>query len=402
MSSVNILVTADVCPHAKLEASFLGAGGVKLIAPAQPFIDRADLVIGNLEVALCDEETPIPKCGPNLRVSPKAAAKLKELGFGLLTLANNHTMDEGIPGLERTLAELRSQKIPHCGAGLTHEDACQPAVVSVKGKSVAVFNFAEGEYAQAQGNGPGAARLDPFWSENRVQRARGKYDIIIVVIHAGNEYQPIPSLVTAAFCRRMADAGADAVIAHHAHIPQGMEYRHGVPVCFSLGNFLFGNEFGGHTVAWPGAWYLVSVAELDFGDAGTTLRLHPFKQMPDLSLAELSPKGRAAFDRYLVRCNEILADPVLHQRYWEQEARDLFKNLKPALADAAKKLNSENEEEAYRAATLLYGLVHCDAHHETLERGLRLIYERRFADAPEIVQGLAELRALIKECFVEG
>jgi poly-gamma-glutamate synthesis protein (capsule biosynthesis protein) len=306
-----------------------------------------------------------------------------------------------VPGLQRTLAELRSQQIPHCGAGLTHEDACQPAVVTVKGKSVAVFNFGEGEYAQAQGNGPGAARLDPFWSENRVQRARSQYDIIIVIIHAGNEYQPIPSLVTAAFCRRMADAGADAVIAHHAHIPQGMEYRNGVPICFSLGNFLFGNEFGNHKVAWPGVWYMVSVAELDFTGAGVTLTLHPFKQMPDLALAELSPRGRAAFDQYLARCNAVIADPALHQRYWEQEARELFRGRKQSLADLTQKLNSDNEEEAYQAAKVLYGLVHCDAHHETLERGLRLIYERRFADDPEAVQGLADLRALANKCFAE-
>jgi len=402
MDDLRILVTADICPNFGLEDEILAGEGTRLLGPVKDLIDSVDLAIANLETPLCDQAAPIPKCGPNFICKPALAKALRDLGFGCLTLCNNHVNDQGTQGLEQTLRVLDEAGMPHCGAGLTHEEACRPVVFRIGNRTLAVFNFGEGEFSQAQEDGPGAARLDAWWPERSVQSLRDQVDIILVVLHIGNEYQPIPSLVTADFCRRLAAAGADAVVAHHAHIPQATELHDGVPICFSLGNFLFGYPLTPERFAAQPCWFLGSAAEIVFPvGAPAEMTLHPFRQTASRALAPLSARGQEAFAEYLRRCEAILADPATHQRFWEQEARQLFKGHRKALPQYTADLNSEDPAKAHRAATILYNLVRCDAHHEVLRRGFRLMYERRLADDAATQAEIEALGTLIRDCFAD-
>jgi poly-gamma-glutamate synthesis protein (capsule biosynthesis protein) len=400
--SVRVVVTADICPNEGLEDELLAGGGARLLGPVKALMEKADLVIGNLETPLCDQEAPIRKCGPNFICKPALAPVLRDLGFHCLTLANNHINDQGTPGLEQTLRVLREAKVAYCGAGMTHEEACRPVVFEIKGRSLAVFNFAEGEFAQAQEEGPGAARLDPWWPERGLQNVRQEVDIILAILHIGNEYQPIPSPLTTDFCRRLAAAGADAVVAHHAHIPQATELFDGVPLCFSLGNCLFGYPYTQERFDAQPSWFLGSAAEIEFpvGDCAR-LTIHPFKQTPSRALAELSPAGHEAFEEYMERCEDILVDPALHQRFWEQEARELFRGHRKALPGYAQDLNGDDPAKVQRAATILYNLLRCEAHHEVLKRGLRLMHEGRLEDDAGAQAELAVLAERIRQCFAE-
>lgn len=402
MDDIRVVVTADICPHCGLEDELLAGGGARLLGPVMGILERADLVIGNLETPLCDQEAPIRKCGPHFICKPALAPVLRDLGFHCLTLANNHINDQGPQGLEQTLRVLREAKIAYCGAGMTHDEACRPVVFKVKGRTLAVFNFGEGEFAQAQEEGPGAARLDPWWPERGIQNVRQEVDIILVVLHVGNEYQPIPSPLTVDFCRRLAAAGADAVVAHHAHVPQALEWFDGVPLCFSLGNLLFGDPYTPERFEAQPCWFLGSVAEIEFPQGESArLTIHPFKQTPSRALADLSPLGREAFEEYLQRCEDILVDPAMHQRFWEQEARNLFREHRAALPGYLQDLNGDDSGKVQRAATVLYNLLRCAAHHEVLQRGLRLMYEGRLEDDAAAQAELAVLGERIRQCFVD-
>ena len=399
MDPLRIVVTADICPNEGLAEELLQGDPRRFVRPVVDLFDRADLVIGNLETPLVDTATPIPKTGPNFITPPAVLPALCEMGFDGFTLCNNHTNDQGLPGLAETLRVLDAADVPHCGAALTHEAASLPMTFERQGRRIAVFNFGEGEYGQAQDDGPGAARLDGYWQEQRVAAARAEFDVILVILHLGNEYQPIPSPVTTSFCRRFAAAGADAVIGHHAHIPQADEVFEGTPVCFSLGNFLFGYPFTPERWRNNPCWYLSSVAEIVIDDVGCRLELHPFAQLEDRGLHALSEAGRAAFDQYMTRCREILGTTADHRRLWDQEARDLFKGHRVALARWAGDLAHEDDAVSHRAATCLFNVFRCDAHHAAIQQGLRLMYERRLDDDPGTVAELAELRELIKQSF---
>lgn len=399
MAPLRIVVTADICPNMGLAEELMTGDPRRFIRPFADLFDRADVVIGNLETPLVDAESPIPKTGPNFITPTGTLPALREMGFDGFTLCNNHTNDQGLAGLTSTLHALRAANVPHCGAGMTHEEACEPMVFERGGRRIACFNFGEGEFSQAQENGPGAARLDPFWQEQRIMAAREHFDIILVVLHVGNEYQPIPSPVTASFCRRFAAAGADAVIAHHAHIPQADEVFAGAPICFSLGNFLFGYPRTPERWQANPCWYLASVAELLFDDDSCLLTLHPATQGEDRALHHLGPAARDAFETYLTKSRAILADPAAHQRFWDQEVRDLFKSHRKSLAAWSADLASPDEAKSHRAATCLYNLFRCDAHHAAIQQGLRLMYEHRLEDDPATVAELAELRQLVKQSF---
>ncbi len=402
-NDLRILMTGDICPNRGLDLELLGADGDRYLAALKPLFDGADLVIGNLETPLCTRKEPRLKSGPSFMADPALAARLKRMGFDGFALANNHVLDQEVQGLEQTLQALDGAGLAHCGAGLSHEAACRPASFMAGGRSIGIFNFAEGEFAQAQGDGPGTARLDAFWTEERVRQARGQFDLILVVLHIGNEYQPIPSGVTVDFCRRMVAAGADAVVAHHAHIPQGVERYRGKPIAFSLGNFLFGFPHaydGGNRFATQPFWYLSTVAELTFKAGGeVAIDLHPFKQEADRTLAPLSAAGRRAFTAYIESCNAILADPARHARFWEQEARRLFKVMREYLPGFVADSSGADEERSHRAATILFNLFRCDAHHEMMRRGLQLLYEHRLDDDTATQGEIDRLIDTLRDCL---
>ncbi len=398
--AISVAVVGDICPIGPLENALLNGETHRYLGPLAPILADADLAIGNLEVPLCRGESPIAKVGSNFRASPDLAAVLRRAGFDLMTMANNHILDQGVEGLRETLAALDAAGMPHCGADLTHTAASAPAWLDIQGARVAVLNFAEGEYAQAQDDGPGTARLDPGWPEHCLRQAREEADYVIAIAHVGNEYQPIPSPLTVRHCRRMAEAGADAVIAHHAHIPQPMEMHGNVPIAFCVGNALFGRPWTAEHQAAKPCWYLGLAARLDLSASDASLTLEPFRQRPDLTLAPLGERGRTSFDRYLQRCAAIVADPLRHQRLWEQEARPLFRYWQDELPAIARGVAAGGDD-LYTNATLLYNLVRCDAHRWAIQTGLRLLYERRLDDDPDAKQELDLLQHLLHEALAD-
>lgn len=398
-----VIVTGDICPYGALQEAMLSRDVTRIIAPAASLFAKADLVIGNLEIPLCEDFSPIRKFGtsPHFIAKPALAAALKQMGFGILTLANNHIMDQGVQGLQRTLHALAAQRLSCCGAGLTQAEVYRPVVFTGKDRTLAVFNFADGGFAQAQEDGPGAARLDPFRSASLIMEARRQFDLIIVILHLGNEYLPIPSDVTVSACRAMAHAGANAVIAHHPHIPLCSEFYEGVPICYSLGNFLFGPRQDPAAVmkSSPG-WYLSSVAELVFSEHGCALELHPFRQKFDLSLGILSEQGKSAFHVYGDLGRAIITAPLRHQKIWEQEARNLFRGFGNRLKNYVEDFNSSDPPVRDKAAAILHELFRTDAHHAVTQRGLRLVCEQREHDDPEAQADLKKLYGLLRASLI--
>ncbi len=95
-------------------------------------LNSADFRVFNLETPLADEKTPIEKNGPNLCAPVSATAGIKELGVNLLTLANNHIMDQGTAGFSSTLNALRAYGIDYAGAGNYLEEAAVPYIADAK------------------------------------------------------------------------------------------------------------------------------------------------------------------------------------------------------------------------------------------------------------------------------
>lgn len=206
-------------------------------------IRGAELSIVNLECALAGE-TPIWKDGPNLKGTEESASALRQSGFHVATLGNNHAFDYGAEGLAGTLELCRSAGLKTVGAGMDLEDAARPLIVHRGGVRVGILSFADREEDDAEPDRAGIAPVMDIHVLDRVRRLRSEADVTVVVIHGGREYIPVPSLYWYDRVFAIADAGADVVVGHHPHVPQGLTLLNcadgrTVPVVFSTGNFLF-------------------------------------------------------------------------------------------------------------------------------------------------------------------
>ena len=204
-------------------------------------LERHDLMVGNLEAPLClGGETYPGKV--SLRAHPGYAAGLRQAGFGVMTLANNHILDYRDDAFYDTIGLLDAQGIAWCGAGDSLEEALRPAVVEKNGVVVGVLSRSEVKIDSPFYAGPGQrgiAPLDLDELEGSITSLKESAHVIAVCLHWGREDWRYPSPRQVAAARRIVDMGADLVVGHHPHVLQGVE-RHGWGyIAYSLGNFLF-------------------------------------------------------------------------------------------------------------------------------------------------------------------
>jgi len=204
-----------------------------------PLLRQADLRVVNVECALTAADAPVWKSGAVFKGAPEHVRGLTAVPFDVACLANNHVLDYGVAGLRETLRVLGRHDVQTVGAGLTEEDAHAPLTCLSGGSKVHIVNFSEGEDLTTARGGPGVFGWDIPRAIDIIRRCRKQGGVVLAIGHCGLEYVPYPPPYVVAAFRAMSDAGADAVIGHHPHVPQGIEWREGRPIIYSLGNFAF-------------------------------------------------------------------------------------------------------------------------------------------------------------------
>jgi len=203
-----------------------------------PIMQETDLAVVNLECILTgDDLQHIVKDGIAIQVPTSAIVGLSIVPFHLACLANNHTFDYGVEGLARTQELLERHHIQSVGAGLCAEEAERARIFQFGNTRLAVVNVAEGEEGRSASGGPGVASLDLSRLRGQLSSLRTQADVLVVVVHAGREHLPIPAPYIQAIYHSLVDAGADLVVGHHPHVPQGIQLYNGTPIAYSLGNF---------------------------------------------------------------------------------------------------------------------------------------------------------------------
>ncbi len=278
-------------------------------------LKQSHIVFGNLEGPLTHTDHEAVTKKYRYRSAPeKVAPALLNAGFNVVSLANNHTMDQGAEGLRHTLEALDLVGIKHTGAGMNLAEARKPAILEASGARVAflayTLTFPEEFWATAERPG------SPFGHESQVRAdiaaAKQQADIVLVSFHWGQEGKTELRDYQKQLGRAAIDAGAAAVIGHHPHVLQGVErYKHGV-ILYSLGNFAFGT-YG------PEA-FRSAVAELTFReewcrDAPITeprmhkklaeLRLHPLNVRNAEVVFQPLPLAGAAADKVVAELQQI-------------------------------------------------------------------------------------------------
>ncbi len=276
-----------------------------------PVLRDGDLRIANLECPLVDEGSPVWKSGAVLKGLSGHVAGLTCVPFEIVTLGNNHILDYGVEAFRQTRRLLRKEGIQFTGAGLSLAEAQQPVRVSANGVTLGVVSFGEGEDLTAAAPGkPGVLGWEVDRIAGLVKRLRSEVHVLVVICHAGVEYIPFPPPYVADALRCIAEAGADLIIGHHPHVPQGIQIHEGVPICYSLGNFVF---FQPTDLLYRKIGYLVNAGVAK--DGVVTLQILPYEIGPESLLRLTGGTLQKAF-RKLETLSERLDRPERLLEAW--------------------------------------------------------------------------------------
>lgn len=210
----------------------------------KPYIESVDLAIGNLEVTLAG---PPYKGYPQFSAPDELALALKDAGMDVLVTANNHCIDRGRKGLERTIMMLDSLDIIHTGTFRDTVDRMNdyPMLFEKNGFNFALLNYTYGTNGIPVTKPNVVNTIDTALIHKDIVKAKlSSPDAIIVFMHWGQEYQSLASKWqkdVADFCFRL---GVKLVIGAHPHVLQPMEWRKQTDqlVVYSLGNFVSGQR----------------------------------------------------------------------------------------------------------------------------------------------------------------
>jgi poly-gamma-glutamate capsule biosynthesis protein CapA/YwtB (metallophosphatase superfamily) len=210
----------------------------------KPYSQPVDVAIGNLELTLAG---PPYKGYPQFSAPDQLLVALKDIGMDVLVTANNHCVDRGKKGLERTIRMLDSLGIPHTGTFVDEEERSKltPLLIEKNGFRLALLNYTYGTNGLPVYKPNIVNLLDTVQMKKDLLRARElKPDATIVFTHWGSEYESLPNTLQknlTAFCFRN---GAQIVIGAHPHVIQPMQWDKGKNqmVVYSLGNFVSGQR----------------------------------------------------------------------------------------------------------------------------------------------------------------
>lgn len=370
--SINILITGDYCPIGRNKTTIERGDYSSFFGNFKEVINSADYAITNLESPITSSTNGILKSGPNIKGPINGVKPLKEIGFNLTTLANNHILDYDQKGVEDTIASCKKEQIDTVGAGHNLSSARSVFYKEIKGKKFAFINLAENEFCAATDTSFGANPLHLINNHNDILEAKKKADYVIVIAHGGREHYQLPTPSVRERYRFFIDSGADVVVAHHPHCYGGYETHNGKKIFYSLGNFIFDYK----PKYQKGHWTEGMAVILKFSEIGIDFKLVPFFQgrshNPNLELMEGNDKQ--AFEAKIKELNTIISDDTLFFQSWNTYITTQIKSYKSLALIKNKYLRAVLSKgllpfiniSSKKRKALLLNLYRCESHKEIM------------------------------------
>ncbi|HVZ76228.1 MAG TPA: CapA family protein [Candidatus Paceibacterota bacterium] len=257
----DVMLDRNVAVHARQ------VGDAALFAGVEPLFKSKDMVIGNLEGTITDNQSIAQQDHTILRFTfdPHFAMFLKSVGFTALSQANNHSLDFGNEGYLHTIAYLQAAGIGYFGHALNEENLSLQ--LQGKGQMLCLVGYME------------LFRPDPTSVINEIKRLRPLCSEVVVMPHWGVEYMHEPTDAQVSLAHEFIDAGADVIVGGHPHVVEPLEIYNNHAIFYSLGNFLFDQPFS------PQVRRGLAVG-IDFAATSTNFTLIPTNTYLEASLAD--------------------------------------------------------------------------------------------------------------------
>lgn len=239
--NIKIKAVGDIVPGTNYPQNRLHPQKKILFQSVKPILKGADFLFGNFESTLTNYPYSPKGAGGGLiiafRTPPSYAQLLKEAGFDVMSVANNHSFDFSVQGFKDTSQNLEKAGIKALGK------KGQILIGKRKGLSIAWIGFSYFDEHNSLKNLKEAKAL--------VRKASQKADMVVISVHAGAEGtgamrvrnqtefffgENRGNLVQ--FSHTMIDNGADLILGHSPHVPRALELYKGKLIAYSLGNFM--------------------------------------------------------------------------------------------------------------------------------------------------------------------
>jgi poly-gamma-glutamate synthesis protein (capsule biosynthesis protein) len=247
--AVKIIAVGDVMLSRKVGRYMDQFGLDYPFAKIKDTLLAGDIVFGNLESPIGIRGTPLPGKGIWFRAKPEAVHALKEAGFHIMSIANNHALDYDTPNFLETIEILTGAGIHSVGGGKNISEARKPVIIEKKDVSVGFLAYSDmaeifwsfqfPRMLRATDVEPGIAPLRLEEMLEDVQNLRPQVDLLVVSLHWGVEYTDNPTSAQRDMAHALAEAGVDVILGHHPHTLQGVEVYNNTLIVYSMGNFVF-------------------------------------------------------------------------------------------------------------------------------------------------------------------
>lgn len=255
-TKINFLAVGDIMLDRGVRYKVKNFGDNDYTFPFQkikPALESADILFGNLESLISDKGRKVGSACCSFRADPKAIDGLMFAGFDVLTVANNHDIDYTSVALLDSLERLQKTNIEYVGAGKNEEEAFGLKIKELKETKIGFLGYSIFAVPgwRAGENSPGIALItekDKEKVKNDIKLAKEKVDILVVSPHFGIEYATKQNKEQEKYYKEWIDSGADIIIGHHPHVIQPIEKYNNGWIAYSLGNFVFDQDFSENTM----------------------------------------------------------------------------------------------------------------------------------------------------------
>lgn len=239
-TSVNMVMVGDLLIHENVFKDMKTSSGYDfspMFTEVTDFIKGYDLAFYNQETPFAGEKL-VYDGYPAFNTPSEAGDAMLNMGFNLVSLATNHTMDKGVNGAINSLTYWNSKNVLTAGSYLSEDDRKKVVIKEKNGIKYTLL-----AYATLSNMGTSSSQpylLDMYDKEKvkeDIERVRDKVDVLIVSMHWGTEYATKPNDNQKEIAEYLSSLGVDIVIGTHTHSIEPIEYVGKTLVFYSLGNF---------------------------------------------------------------------------------------------------------------------------------------------------------------------
>ena len=377
---LKVFIAGDISPSPRDRKLFETGQVERLFDSAiRQEISEADYAIANLETPIIDEPSPIEKSGACFGSKRAIVSTLKNVGFNILNVGNNHINDHGPSGIITTIDEIRANSILALGAGIDLAEASKPLILEKEGVKLSLLSYCEHEFSITEPNLPGANPVCLIDFHQKIEKLREESDLIVMLYHGGRENYSYPTPNQQRLCKHFISSGVDIVVCQHSHRIGAIESHEGGVIFYGQGNFLFDPYPIDKEHLYKGLGLNLNIKSRNEWTYELTYLMHRSREKGEMGIRVMNPSELVHMTKEQNEINRNVKDELFVQQIWQDHCNSvsyIYMSILNGKGKWVRRLFSYFPvlyKAIYRGKrkVILSNVIRCETHREILETILK-------------------------------